>query len=252
MGFTIVLEPVGQQGEDGVCVGQDVGRSIVAFEGFDEGLGHAVALRATDWGKEQGQPKGSGGLSRLAGDIGTAIIGEPFHPVARSGAPEAALDRCDHQVAHHLGGDTGIGNGEPNNDFAVAGIDDKENPDHLAIAGTDLQMVRAPAYVGAQGHHDAVMSSPGTLSRVALQGQVMLAHDAQHPLGVDDRLALEPAFPVDQRGDPAIAIGWTLVDDRPDLGQQLGVPRLAIGATRDHDVRSPLGASTYDDFRATG
>lgn len=31
----------------------------------------------------------------------------------------------------------------------------------------------------------------------------------------------------------AIAVGWTLVDDRSDLGQ-LGIPRLAIGTTRDN------------------
>lgn len=53
-----------------------------------------------DGGKEQRQPEGGSGLGSLAGDVGTAIVGQPFHPMAGSGTSEATLDRCDHQIAH--------------------------------------------------------------------------------------------------------------------------------------------------------
>src|SRR5690606_41437272 len=84
-------------------------------------------------------------------------------------------------------------------------------PAHAPISALALHdaLPISPANGRAQGHDDAVMGSARTLRSVALQRQVMLAHDPQHPLGIDDRLTFEPALPVDQRSDAAIAIGWT-------------------------------------------
>jgi hypothetical protein len=74
-------------------------------------------------------------------------------------------------------------------------------------------MVRAPADVGSQGYDDTVMGSSRTVSCVTLQRQMVLAHDPQHSLGIDRWLANKPALPIDQCGDPPIAVGRTLVDD---------------------------------------
>lgn len=141
MDLTVVVDPVGQQGQDCVDVWEDDSRGIVPFEGFDEGLGHAVTLRASNRGEEQIDPEGSGNLRGLPGDIGAAIVREPFQSVWDFQGLEAAFDRRDHEVTHHFAGDAGIGHSGPCDDLAVAGIDDKHDADDLTIAGVDLQMI---------------------------------------------------------------------------------------------------------------
>jgi hypothetical protein len=91
--LTVILDPFGQQVQDGVGVWKDGGRSIVPLQGFDEGLGHAVALWAANRSEEQNNAKGSSHLGCLPGDVGTAIVGEPFEPVRDLKALEAAFNR---------------------------------------------------------------------------------------------------------------------------------------------------------------
>lgn len=115
--------------------------SIVPFQGFDEGLGDAVALWASNGGKEQIDAESSDDLRGLPGEIGAAIVGEPFQSVRDLEGLRAAFHRRDHEVTHHFAGDAGIGHGRSGDDLPVAGIDDEQNADHLAIAGMDLQMI---------------------------------------------------------------------------------------------------------------
>ena len=77
MDLTVVVDPVGQQGQDGVGVWEDDGRGVVPFQCFDEGLGHAVALWTSNGGKEQIDAEGSGegSLERRA-PIYEARVGE--------------------------------------------------------------------------------------------------------------------------------------------------------------------------------
>ena len=53
MDLAIILDPVGQHCKDGVGVREDVQPGVVAFQRFDEALGHAVALRAADRREQQ-------------------------------------------------------------------------------------------------------------------------------------------------------------------------------------------------------
>jgi hypothetical protein len=74
----------------------------------------------------------------------------------------------------------------------VAGIEHEEDAHDLAVAGMDLQMVRAPSNVRAQRDDDAVMRSAGPLGSMALQRQAVMLHDSQHTFDVDRRAALGP------------------------------------------------------------
>lgn len=94
----------------------------------------------------------------MPGDVGTAIVGEPFQSIWDLGATEATLDCRDHQDAHNLTGDAGIGDSRPGDDLPVAGINDKDDTNHLAIAGMDFQMIGAPSDIGAKCNNDAIIA----------------------------------------------------------------------------------------------
>ncbi len=169
MDLTVIVDPSGQQGQDGVGVREDNGCGIVPFQGFDEGLGHAIALRAANRGEEQLDAEGRGHFCRLPGDIGAAIIREPFQPVRDLEGLEAAFDSGDHQITDHLARDAGIGDSRPGDDLAIAGVDDENDPHHLSIAGMDLQMIGAPTDIGAQGNHNAVVGAGGPAAQSGIR-----------------------------------------------------------------------------------
>ena len=68
----------------------------------------------------------------------------------------------DHEIADHLARDAGIGEGKPGDDLAIAGIQDEEDANDLAVSGMDFQMIRTPPDVRAQRNDDAVMDAAGT------------------------------------------------------------------------------------------
>lgn len=142
---------------------------MVAFEGIDEGLGHPWLWVLRTGVKSKIQPQGRYGVGGLPGDVGAAIVAQLLHPMRSPGTAEPALDRCDHQITVHFSGDPSVGDGKPANDFAVAGIDDNQDPHDLAVTGTELQVVRTPAHLRAQGNDHTVMGFGRALRSVALQ-----------------------------------------------------------------------------------
>ena len=71
--LAIVLDPVGEFGKDGGCVGQDGHPGIISFQGLHEALGHTIAFGRTDRREEQGQAEGGGGFGGWLGDVGRAL-----------------------------------------------------------------------------------------------------------------------------------------------------------------------------------
>jgi len=141
MDLAVILDPVGKQGENGSGVRQDGDAGIVALQRFNEGFRHTVRLRAADGREQQRQSEGPGGVGGVLGNVGAAVVRQPFDGLWHLGRAEAALEGGDHEVAHHLAGDAGLCHGRPGNDLAVAGIQDEENAHDFAVPGMDLQMV---------------------------------------------------------------------------------------------------------------
>lgn len=108
----------------------------------------------------------------------------------------------------HVGaGDACIGEGRPGDDFAVEGVDDEGETDHLAIPAGKLQSIGAPAQVGAHDHDLAVMDATLAKGRMLFQQHGVVGHDAMDPLGVNDRLIGGSPIAIEERGDRPIAIG---------------------------------------------
>ena len=78
MVLVVVLEPSGDLAERGDRIRQWIDASIVAFEGFDEALRHAVRLRALDRREAGNEIERGGEVARLLGRVGAAIVCQPF------------------------------------------------------------------------------------------------------------------------------------------------------------------------------
>jgi len=156
------------------------------------------------------------------------------------GPAEATLDGSDHQVAHHFARDARVGHGRPGDDLTVTGVNDEQHAHHLAIAGVEFEMVRAPTQV--RGKHDdlAVVGSRRRQAGVALQGQCMAPHDAEHALGVDSRLTGLAQLAVDQGCHAPVAVGQPLIDDSSDQRQERSVLGLAVGAASRRPMLEPV------------
>ena len=88
----------------------------------------------------------------------------------RLAGPEPPLDANNHQIAHHFAGDAG-GRGRPGDDFPIASIDGEQDPEELAIAASELEMIGAPTDIRAQSDHNPVVGAPWPAASVPLQGQ---------------------------------------------------------------------------------
>jgi hypothetical protein len=79
----VVLEPRGQQRDDGGGVRQDRQSNIIPFERFDEGLGNAVRFGRADRREAQFEAQGHRNVERFLGDVSRAAIGQPLDGMRR-------------------------------------------------------------------------------------------------------------------------------------------------------------------------
>jgi len=73
-----MLEPGGQLSDDGFSIRGWIDRDVVALEGFDERLGHAVRLRASHRCRARFHADLAEQGCRVPGDEAGAVVGEPF------------------------------------------------------------------------------------------------------------------------------------------------------------------------------
>ena len=215
--FVVVFDPFRDQPEGRFCIGQDGAAGIIALECFDEGFRDAVAFWRTHGGEGELQAQRSGRCRRFPSDVGTAIIREPFDRMRGFRVSEAPLDGFHHQITHHFAGDAGMGDRRMGDDFPIAGIDDEEHAHDIAVAAREFEMIRAPADIRAQGNDHTLMGSrqaqrgmPGQHHRVMPKALRESRHDAEDPVAIDRLEAFLAPVPVQQRFDPAIAIGLDL------------------------------------------
>ena len=101
--------------------GQRPDADVVALDGFDEGLAHAVALGAGHRREAGRQVELRGEQARVPGGVGRAVIGQPFDGVRRADGAEPLLHRLQHYVTDVGAADRGAGDRAPGDDLAVMG-----------------------------------------------------------------------------------------------------------------------------------
>ena len=111
---------------------------------------------------------------------------------------EAGLHSLDHQVPDHLARDAG-GRADIGDGFAVTGIQHERDPNLLAVPARDLEGIRAPARVGAQGDHFAIVVNLSPAASMPGQQQAVLRHQAVDPLVIDGGIAVSLQLTVQKR-----------------------------------------------------
>ena len=155
--LVVVGEPSRELIDDGAGVWPGTDPGVVALQRPDEGLGHAVRLRAFDW-------RGAGHETDVAGEptsvvrgIAAAIVGQPLDRFGkRVDLPEAMFDAEHHEVTNVLGADPG-GCCDIAHGFTVTAVESEGDADLLAVVTGDLQPVRTPARVADVDRDPAIM-----------------------------------------------------------------------------------------------
>jgi hypothetical protein len=157
----VILEPGRQLLEDRDGVWPWVHAGIVTFQGFDECLANAIALRAADWREAWNKVKRSSKISGLSGGIGGAIISQPLDGKRGAERVEPALHAVEHHVADHLTGNAAAMGRDPGDDFAVMGVDREGDAKHLAVPIRYLKAIGRQAPIGGSRDDAALMSANG-------------------------------------------------------------------------------------------
>ena len=185
MDLVVVGEPGRKPAQDGLGVGNVADADVVAPEGADEGLGHAIALRALDRRGPGLETDAVGEAPHVAGVVAAAVVAEPLDGVGQSvDQAESVLDGGDHQILDVFAGDA-AGGGHEAHGLPVAAVEGKGDADALAVAAADLEAVGTPAPVPL-GHGDAAIVAPLLASGMAL------ARASRHHSGRDPRRRASP------------------------------------------------------------
>jgi hypothetical protein len=174
-------------GQRGSGIGYWINPDVVALEGFDKSLSHAIAFRAFDWGDTRDEVERQGDLDSPAGGEDRTIVGEPLHRMRRPERAETLLDAADHHVTDHLAGAGGRRN--PTDRLAVMSVEGEGDTHHLAAPTGERQRVLAPAAVRLDGHDLAVMLARPPASGMTFEQQPMLLHQPVDALRLATRYA---------------------------------------------------------------
>src|SRR5579864_4447328 len=129
---------------------------------------------------------------------------------------EPLLDAADHHIADHLAGDAG-GRRDPADDLAVVAIERESDPHDLAVPAGELEAVRAPADIGTQRRHLAVMFAWASPAGMPGQQQTVLLHQPIDALGVDRGHPVGSPLALEERGDPPVSVSGSRVDEAADI-----------------------------------
>ena len=151
-------EPARQLVDDALRIWPGVHTDIIALEGANERLSHAIRLRTADRGRARYQPNAPCERTWVASGVAAAVIGEPLDRFGHAvHLAVAMLDRGDHQVLDVLGGDAARRR-HVSHGFTVAAVERECDTHLLAIVAGDLQPVGTPAGVAEVDGDPAIVT----------------------------------------------------------------------------------------------
>ena len=219
-------------------------RNIISLECIDEGLGHAVGLRRSHRRKARHKADRLGEGDRLVSTVTAAVVREPLRRVRGLLSAKAHLDALEYQIADHLACDAS-GRGYPRDHFTIAGVERKGDTNALTVPAGNLEAIRRPSQVRADRDNLTVVCSTWRVTRIALQEETVLRHQAVNAFAVEPRKSCAFTLSIEQCPDPTTPICRLLIRQRSDRGQQLRIPGLLVSPSR-----ATLFAKTRVQLRA--
>ena len=224
MDFVEVLERARQLSQHRRCIAQIHTAHVVALEGIDEALGHAIALWTADGRVDRLEAQRYGNATCLARYVGTAVVGEELQ-FARLGdsiyRAEAPLHGFHQHVAYRLTRQPLSFPGSTRQDLPIATVLGEGGRDSFSRIALDLEAVGTPAHI-ARRHADPAIVNAARMPSLGSPGQQqsMPRHDAVDALVVQGLLTLQTSLPVEQCPGPSIAVAGQLGNVATDVGQQ--------------------------------
>lgn len=180
----VVLEPAVELAQHAGGIGPWVDPRMVALEGFHEGFGHAVGLRAFDRRRARQQADLTGQFTSLVRAVGRAVVRQPLNRQRQPAPqPEPTLDALDHQVADvALSMPPVVATHEIASRCQQSRAEGDAHP--LAIVAADFEPVGTPAYVRPVDRDTAVMPPLDAVAGVTLEQKAVRFHDPVDALDV--------------------------------------------------------------------
>ena len=114
---------------------------VVTLDGADEGFCHSVALRTFDRRRSRFKADVASEAASIAGDIATAVVGEPFDGDRQTIDPaEPMLDGSHHQVPHIITADAAC-SGQEAHGFPITAVQGKGDPHLLTVVAANLEAI---------------------------------------------------------------------------------------------------------------
>src|SRR5258706_13980253 len=143
MHLVVVGEPDRQLLKNGEGVWRGVNVHVVALEGFDERLRHAVALRRAIGGTARLETDVLGKTACLPSNVAGPVVAQPFCRARQPGNLSKALaHRFHHYVPNELAAEAGSCRCKGDR-LAIAAIEAEGHAHPLAVAASDLKAIGA-------------------------------------------------------------------------------------------------------------
>ena len=241
----VVSDPGGQHVEDRLSAAPVGAADVVALERVDEGLGHAVRLRARHRRGDRREVEALGRADRVERRIDRAVVAEPLDrrvgPVAR---PEARRHRVLHELLDVARREV-VGCGHRRQALAVVAVECEADLDVLAVPARDLEHVTAPPLVRDRALDLPGVGPAGAPPRVPRERPAVDVHHAPDPLQVVARV--ERA--VHERVYPAGPVGGARPNHLPDLRYHDAV--IGLRVARASRRRIPVHGRAADPEHST-
>ncbi len=138
---------------------------------------------------------------------------------------KASRDALEHEIADHLAGNA-AGGGNPRHSLAITGVEYEGDTNALTVPAGDLEAVRRPAQVRADGDDLTVMGAAWRLAGIALQQEAVLRHHRVNAFVVEPGESGALTLSIEQCPDPTIAVRRPIIRQRSDGRQDLCILRL--------------------------
>lgn len=222
-----MLKPSFQPIHDGSRV-RPVGQSdVVAFEGFNKALDHAIALSALPGSSDRFKPQGPSKGTRSACDVTRPIISNLLHLVGCNlTRAKPIFNSLHHQISNKISVNP-FGRSHPAHDFSVTAVQGKRDANLFTVITPNFKAVRAPTDVALIDRDRALMlSRVHRPAAVAIEQQVMVSHYAINPFGADAVNSVVDTLMAQDAPNTSIPIGAEIFNHCTDISKQSRVVRL--------------------------
>jgi len=177
---------------------------IFALDGFDERLGHSVRLRRSYRREARHETNRLGERDGLVSEITPTVVRKPFDGRRGFLLAKASLDALEHEITDHLAREA-TGRCYPRDHSAITSVERKGDTNDRTVPARNLEAIRGPSEAESERDDLTIVGTTWRLTRVALQQEPILRHQAVNAFVVQPRTSCAFTLSIEQCPDPTVA-----------------------------------------------